>query len=82
MKQTGKLHIDIPAEVTQILETLHAHEYEAYVVGGCVRDALLCRVPEDWDITTSALPQQVKALFPHTVDTGIQHGTVMVLKNG
>lgn len=82
MKQTGKLHIEIPAEVTQILETLHAHGYEAYVVGGCVRDALLCRVPGDWDITTSALPQQVKALFPHTVDTGIRHGTVMVLKNG
>lgn len=45
MKQTGKLHIEIPAEVTQILETLHAHGYEAYVVGGCVRDALLCRAP-------------------------------------
>lgn len=80
--QRVNLHIDVPAEVAQILEVLHAHGFEAYVVGGCVRDRLLGRVPGDWDITTSALPQEVKALFPFTVDTGIQHGTVMVLKNG
>ena len=82
LKQDVKLYIDVPAEVSQILEVLHAHGYEAFVVGGCVRDALLGRIPGDWDITTSALPQEVKALFPYTVDTGIQHGTVMVLKNG
>ena len=58
--------------------------YEAYAVGGCVRDSILGRTPGDWDITTSALPMQVKALFRRTVDTGIQHGTVTVMlgKNG
>ena len=53
--------------------------YEAYVVGGCVRDSILGRTPGDWDITTSASPQQVKALFPRTIDTGIEHGTVTVM---
>lgn len=53
--------------------------YDAYAVGGCVRDSLLGRMPQDWDITTSAPPQVVKELFSHTVDTGIQHGTVTVL---
>ena len=48
-------------------------------MGGCVRDALLGRAPEDWDITTNALPEQMKAIFPVTVDTGIQHGTLTVL---
>ncbi len=56
--------------------------YEAYFVGGCVRDRLLGREPGDWDITTSALPCQVKELFSSTVDTGIKHGTVMVLYGG
>ena len=58
--------------------------YEAYAVGGCVRDSILGRTPGDWDITTSALPMQVKALFRRTIDTGIQHGTVTVMlgKNG
>ena len=53
--------------------------FEAYAVGGCVRDSLLGREPDDWDITTSARPQQVKAVFPRTIDTGIQHGTVTVM---
>lgn len=48
-------------------------------VGGCVRDALLGREPADWDITTSASPYEVKALFSRTIDTGIQHGTVTVM---
>jgi tRNA nucleotidyltransferase (CCA-adding enzyme) len=55
------------------------HGYEAYIVGGCVRDALLHVEPKDWDITTSASPEEVKQLFSHTVDTGIEHGTVTVL---
>jgi len=80
--QTLNMRIRIPEEAAWILQVLHTHGYEAYVVGGCVRDVLLGRTPGDWDITTSALPQEVKALFPHTVDTGIQHGTVMVLRNG
>ena len=48
-------------------------------MGGCVRDSILGRIPQDWDITTSARPEQVKELFPHTVDTGLQHGTVTVI---
>ena len=62
-----------------ILEKLHASGHEAYAVGGCVRDALLGKEPNDWDITTSALPQEVKTIFPRTVDTGLKHGTVTVL---
>lgn len=69
----------IPDPVSYILHTLNEAGFEAYAVGGCVRDAILGRIPEDWDITTSAKPEQVKALFRRTVDTGIQHGTVTVL---
>lgn len=71
--------ICLPDKVRRILNRLHAYGYEAYAVGGCIRDSLLGRTPEDWDITTSAVPAQVKELFPRTVDTGLQHGTVTVL---
>ena len=71
--------IELPKQVKQIITTLQEHGYEAYAVGGCVRDAMLGKEPQDWDITTSALPMQVKSLFRRTVDTGIQHGTVTVL---
>ncbi len=71
--------ITLPDKVQQIIETLTGAGYEAYAVGGCVRDVLLGRKPDDWDITTSAKPEQVKALFRRTVDTGIKHGTVTVL---
>lgn len=73
------MRIELPKQVKQIIDTLQAQGYEAYAVGGCVRDAMLGRIPQDWDITTSALPRQVKALFRRTIDTGIQHGTVTVL---
>jgi len=69
----------LPAKVNFIIDTLQKHGYEGYAVGGCVRDAMLSRVPQDWDITTSAKPEQVKALFKHTIDTGILHGTVTVM---
>ena len=72
-------NIKIPADATQIIERLEKAGFEAYVVGGCVRDSLLGKNPHDWDITTSALPEQVKSLFSHTVDTGLKHGTVTVL---
>ena len=72
-----KFHI--PQKVNDIIEELMKHGYEAYAVGGCVRDMILGRIPEDWDITTSATPQEVKKIFRRTVDTGIQHGTVTVL---
>ncbi|MCR5716973.1 MAG: CCA tRNA nucleotidyltransferase [Lachnospiraceae bacterium] len=71
--------ITLPQAVSTILETLQQAGFEAYAVGGCVRDVLMGRTPADWDITTSARPQQVKALFRRTIDTGIQHGTVTVM---
>lgn len=74
-----KMKLNIPSGAEIILNTLEQHGYEAYVVGGCVRDSILGRCPDDWDITTSASPEQVKALFRRTVDTGLQHGTVTVL---
>lgn len=72
-------YIEIPEKAERILKVLHDNGYEAYVVGGCVRDSVLGRTPGDWDITTSASPEQVKLLFPKTIDTGIQHGTVTVM---
>ena len=74
-----QVQIQIPEQVNTVLDTLQDAGYEAYVVGGCVRDALLGREPHDWDITTSALPLEVKTLFPRTIDTGLQHGTVTVM---
>ena len=73
------MEIQVPEKVKTIIETLLQHGHEAYAVGGCVRDALLGREADDWDITTSAAPQEVKALFRRTIDTGIQHGTVTVM---
>ena len=73
------MKIELPEKVRTIIACLQSHGYEAYAVGGCVRDSILGREPEDWDITTSARPDQVKALFLHTIDTGIQHGTVTVM---
>lgn len=54
------MKITLPDDVKQIIETLEQHGYEGYAVGGCVRDSILGRIPNDWDITTSATPQQVK----------------------
>ncbi len=71
--------IKIPQDVHSLIEILNVHGFEAYTVGGCVRDSLLGRVPEDWDIATNAKPEAVKGLFDKTVDTGIRHGTVTVL---
>lgn len=69
----------IPKQVEWILLRLEEHGYEGYAVGGCVRDALLGREPEDWDITTSARPEEVRKVFARTIDTGLQHGTVTVV---
>lgn len=73
------MKIELPEKVKQIIATIEEAGYEAFVVGGCVRDSILGRVPDDWDITTSAKPEQVKELFHRTVDTGIKHGTVTVM---
>ena len=79
MRQVSIMKIEIPSKAEIIINTLEAAGFEAYAVGGCVRDVLLGRCPNDWDITTSAKPEQVKTLFHRTVDTGIAHGTVTVL---
>jgi len=71
--------IQLPEKVKFIIDTITRAGFEAYAVGGCIRDSILGREPDDWDITTSAKPEQVKALFRRTVDTGIVHGTVTVM---
>lgn len=71
--------IDIPKNVRLIINILKQNGFEAFAVGGCVRDTILGRNPQDWDITTSALPHQVKELFHRTLDTGIKHGTVTIM---
>ena len=71
--------IQLPEKVKYIIDTIMEAGYEAYAVGGCIRDSILLREPSDWDITTSASPYQVKELFRRTLDTGIKHGTVTVM---
>lgn len=73
------MQIQLPDKVHKIIETLETAGYEAYAVGGCVRDSVLGRKPEDWDITTSAKPEETRSLFSRTIDTGIRHGTVTVM---
>ncbi len=73
------MRIALPENVSMIIRKLNEHGFEAYAVGGCIRDSVMGRNPHDWDITTSARPLQVKAIFKRTVDTGIKHGTVTVL---
>ena len=73
------MEIQLPEAVEEIITRLNDRGYEASAVGGCVRDSLLGRKPEDWDITTSARPEQVKAIFRRTIDTGIAHGTVTIM---
>ena len=78
------MKIRIPEYVNQVLAVLESAGWEAYVVGGCVRDALLAREPEDWDVCTLAKPSSVKSAFSdwRTIDTGLKHGTVTVLSEG
>ena len=76
------MQITIPKNAEVVLLCLEEQGFEAYVVGGCVRDAILGRTPGDWDITTSAKPEEIKGSFRTTIDTGIQHGTVTVLIGG
>ena len=76
------MEIQLPDKVHKIIETLAVAGYEAYAVGGCIRDSALGRIPNDWDITTSARPEETKRFFPRTIDTGIRHGTVTVMIDG
>lgn len=73
--------IEIPAHALTVVERLERYGYEAYVVGGCVRDCLLGRSPKDWDVCTNALPEEVLRVFKrfHVIKTGLQHGTVTVM---
>lgn len=73
------IRICLPRKVEDIIDRIQAAGHEAYAVGGCVRDSVLGKEPDDWDITTSAKPEEVKKLFDRTIDTGIQHGTVTVM---
>ncbi len=77
--ESQEIKIELPSSVKSIIDILEDAGYEAYAVGGCVRDSILGKNPEDWDITTSAKPEQVKELFNKTIDTGIKHGTVTVM---
>lgn len=76
MKITNQLQL--PGEALNIINELNTRGFEAFAVGGCVRDGLMGRVPKDWDIATNALPEQVKQIFHYTIDTGLKHGTVTV----
>lgn len=82
LMRRNDLQIKLPEDVKLIIDVLEAAGFEAYAVGGCVRDSLLGREPNDWDITTNAVPMQTKELFHRTIDTGIAHGTVSVLIHG
>nr|WP_300092838.1 CCA tRNA nucleotidyltransferase [Sedimentibacter sp.] len=77
------IEIKMPEEAKKALNILKACGHEAYVVGGCVRDAILGSVPSDWDITTSALPDEISSCFKNyrTINTGLKHGTVTVVIN-
>lgn len=79
-----RIQISLPTPVEKILSIINQHGYEAYVVGGCVRDALLSKTPHDWDITTSATPAEVEEVFRdhRVIETGIKHGTVGLLWEG
>lgn len=74
------LKINIPSGAKQIINTLNDSGFEAYVVGGCVRDSILGMSPKDWDICTSATPDEMKACLEfRTIDTGLKHGTITVV---
>ena len=75
------MQIKIPKDVQYILDKLSVNNYEAYIVGGCVRDSILNRKPKDWDICTDARPEKILELFEKTVPTGLKHGTVTVIVN-
>jgi tRNA nucleotidyltransferase (CCA-adding enzyme) len=76
--------ISIPDFIREIMDRIESAGYEAFVVGGSLRDILLGKEPHDWDVTTSALPETVASLFPdkHVIPTGIKHGTVTVVSEG
>lgn len=81
MKKGSDYLINLPKEVKYIINKIEKNGFEAFAVGGCIRDSLLGRVPNDWDITTSAKPEDIIKIFDNTIETGIEHGTVTVMLN-
>lgn len=79
-----KFNINIPSDTNKIIHTLQNHGHSAYVVGGCVRDSILGRSPHDWDICTSATPNEMLEIFKDrkVIETGLQHGTITIVING
>ncbi len=79
-----KFNINIPSDTNKIIHTLQNHGHSAYVVGGCVRDSILGRAPHDWDICTSATPNEMLEIFKDrkVIGTGLQHGTITIVING
>lgn len=73
------MNITIPSNVKYIIDEFYKNNYEAFMVGGCIRDSLLCKEPKDYDIATSAKPEITEKLFRKTIPTGIKHGTITVL---
>ncbi len=76
------MELSLPKNIVNIISIINNSGFHAHVVGGCVRDILIKKVPTDWDITTNASPEVIKGLFSKTIDTGIKHGTVTVLQDG
>ncbi|NLE26158.1 MAG: CCA tRNA nucleotidyltransferase [Clostridiaceae bacterium] len=75
------MKISLPKNIANIITIITSSGFKAHIVGGCVRDMLINKVPSDWDITTNASPQIIKSLFPKTFDTGIKHGTITVIQD-
>lgn len=80
---TNRIEANCPKEIAEVLQRLTSAGHRAYAVGGCIRDTLLGEIPNDWDVTTSALPEEVLEVFgdERTIPTGLKHGTVTVMKN-
>ncbi len=76
------MNFNLPEKIEYVLNTLINNGHKAYIVGGCVRDLLCGKTPHDYDVTTSATPNETQSLFDKTVDTGIKHGTVTVIIDG
>ena len=76
--------MDIPNYAKAVMQTLENAGYEAYIVGGCVRDTLMGKLPHDYDIASSALPEEAKRALSgfKVIETGIKHGTITVISNG
>ena len=72
----------LPKKIEYVLKSITDNGFEAYIVGGCVRDMLMGKAPHDFDITTSAMPEEIQNIFEKTVPTGIKHGTVTVIIEG